>query len=291
MDNALFHEESEEGYPLKKATDRSSPWPRVVADYRRALSVAGRRQLGLFAIEGFRLLERALACGTPLAHVLVGQSDFDNPSPRLSALLCRVGELGSPLTLVPDDVLGELTEGRTFGAVLALAAVPQSPDLAELLAAWDRGTKRRKILVLEELMDPGNVGALMRTAHALGVEAVVALRGTDPLHPRSARTSMGSVFRVPVIRWDSTETLLALLRQHGVLTIGAATEACVLLPEARFESKAMALFVGNEGKGISPALRDSLDKLVAIPMGEAIDSFSVNAATAVILYAMTYGAK
>jgi tRNA G18 (ribose-2'-O)-methylase SpoU len=291
VDNHLSHAESAKGHPLKTGENFNSNWPRVVADYRRALSVAGRQQLGLFAIEGFRLLERAIACGTPLAHVLVGQSDFDTPTPRLLALLGRVGELNSPLTLVPDDVLGELTEGRTFGAVLALAAIRQPPELAELLAAWEQSPARRKLLVLEELMDPGNVGALMRTAHALGVEAVVALRGTDPIHPRSARTSMGSVFRVPVIRWDSTETLLALLRKHGVLTIGAATEACVLLPEARFESKAMALFVGNEGKGISPGLRDSLDQLVAIPMGDAIDSFSVNAATAVILYAMTYGAE
>jgi tRNA G18 (ribose-2'-O)-methylase SpoU len=291
VDNHLSHIESAKGHPLKTEENFNSNWPRVVADYRRALSVTGRQQLGLFAIEGFRLLERAIACGTPLAHVLVCQSDFDTPTPRLLALLGRVGELDSPLTLVPDNVLGELTEGRTFGAVLALAAIRQPPELAELLAAWEQSPARRKLLVLEELMDPGNVGALMRTAHALGVEAVVALRGTDPLHPRSARTSMGSVFRVPVIRWESTETLLALLRKHGVLTIGAATEACVLLPEARFESKAMALFVGNEGKGISPGLRDSLDQLVAIPMGDAIDSFSVNAATAVILYAMTYGAK
>ena len=101
---------------------------------------------------------------------------------------------------------------------------------------------------------------------------------------------MGSVFRVPVIRWESTETLLALLRQHRVLTVGAATEACVLLPEARFADGSMALFVGNEGKGISPTLRDQLDQLVAIPMEASIDSFSVNAATAVILYAMTHRA-
>ena len=269
---------------------KPTAWPRVVADYRRALSVGGRRQLGLFAIEGFRLLERALATSTPLAHVLVGQNDFDNPTPRLSTLLNRLAEQGVPVTLVPDDTLGALTEGRTFGAVLALASIPSPPDLGQLLAAWEQDPRRRTLLVLEELMDPGNVGALMRTAHALGVEAVVALRGTDPLHPRAARTSMGSVFRVPVIRWESTDTLLALLHRYGVLTVGAATEACVLLPEARFTDSAMALFVGNEGKGISTALRGALDQLVAIPMGASIDSFSVNAATAVILYAMTHSA-
>lgn len=263
-------------------------WPRVVADYRRALSAGGRKQLGLFAIEGFRLLERALATGTPLAHVLVSQDEFNNPTPRLSALLERLAARNSPLTLVPDRIVCELTEGRTFGSVLALAAIPPSLNLTQLLVDWEHRPDRRKLLVLEELMDPGNVGALIRTAHALGVDAVVALRGTDPLHARSARTSMGSVFRVPIIRWDSTETLLALLKKHGVLTVGAATEASALLPEVRFGSQAIALFVGNEGKGISPTLRSALDQLVAIPMGASIDSFSVNAATAVILYAITH---
>jgi TrmH family RNA methyltransferase len=264
-------------------------WPRVVADYRRALSVGGRKQLGLFAIEGFRLLERALATGTTLANVLVGQNDFNAPLPRLSALLDRLTSGNTPVTVLPDCILGELTEGRTFGSVVALAAIPSSPDLAHLLKDWEQLPCHKTLLVLDELMDPGNVGALIRTAHASGVDAVVALRGTDPLHPRSARTSMGSVFRVPILRWDSTETLLALLKKHGVLTVGAATEASVLLPEARFGSQFIALFVGNEGKGISPKLQSVLDQLVAIPMGASIDSFSVNAATAVILYAMTHG--
>jgi TrmH family RNA methyltransferase len=263
--------------------------PRVVADYRRALSPGGQRQLGLFAIEGFRLVERALANDIPVAHVMVGQSDCANPAPRLAALLKRLEERNIALTVAPDPLIAELTEGRTLGGVLALAALPAPPPLEHLLERWAPDGTKRKLLVLSELMDPGNVGALMRTAHALGVEAVVALGGTDPFHPRSARTSMGSVFHIPVLRWDSAETLLALFRKHGVRTIGAATESSVRLPDARFTHHAMALFVGNEGKGLPPQLRDSLDQLVAIPMNRSIDSFSVNAATAVILYAMTYG--
>ena len=265
--------------------------PRVVADYRRAMSPGGRKQLGLFAIEGFRLLERALSTGTPVARVILGQNDFDQPGPRISSLLRRLEAERIPVTLAPPALISELTEGRTFGGVLALAALPEPPNLEHLLRGWYRDSARRKLLVLAELMDPGNVGALLRTAHALGVEAVVALGGTDPFHPRSARTSMGSVFRVPIIRWDSAESLLRLFRKHGVLTVGAATEGCLQLPDATFEHHAVALFVGNEGKGLPSLLRDSLDLLVAVPMSSTIDSFSVNAATAVILYAMTYAAN
>jgi tRNA G18 (ribose-2'-O)-methylase SpoU len=265
-----------------------SPLPRIVADYRRALSPGGQRQLGLFAIEGFRLVERALSNGTPLNHVLVGQKDFDQPGARLSPLLERLRNAEVPVTVAPDATIAELTEGRTLGAVLGLASIPPPPDLDQLCQDWKRNAVRRKLLVLEEMMDPGNVGALMRTAHALGVDAVVALGGTDPFHPRSARTSMGSVFRMPLIRWQSAATLLDLLQKHSVHTVGAATEGSHLLPEVRFNHQMIALFVGNEGKGLSPSLRQMLDQLVAIPMSHSIDSLSVNAATAVMLYAMNY---
>jgi RNA methyltransferase, TrmH family len=273
-----------------QGTPKPIPWPRIVADCKRALSVGGRKQLGLFAIEGFRLLQRALSSGTPLAHTLIGETDHKAPSPQLQLLLQELASRNYPVTCVPDDVLAMLTEGRTFGSVLALAKIPPPPCLEPLLEGWKKESGRKKLLVLESMMDPGNVGALLRTAHALGVDAVVALRGADPFHPRAARTSMGSIFRVPVIRLESTQHLLQTLRENHVLTVGAATEAATLLPDATFGRKDVALFVGNEGKGLSPQLRGALDQLVAIPMSSAIDSFSVNAATAVILYAITHTA-
>ena len=263
-------------------------WPHLVAEFSRALSVEGRKQLGLFAIEGFRLLERALATSTPLPHVLLTQRDHENPSPRLRKLLDQLAPLPTSLTFVPEDVLEKLTEDRTLGPILALAKTPPTPDLSLLLAQWQKQPQRRKILVVEDMVDPGNVGALIRTAHALDVGLFLALRGADPFHPRSARTSMGSIFRIPILRHDSTDTLLQTLREHQVFTIGATSEANTLLPNASFPNKTMALFIGHEGKGLSQPLRQGLDLSVAIPMTSSIDSFSVNAATAVILYAMTY---
>jgi TrmH family RNA methyltransferase len=263
-------------------------WPHLVAEFSRALSVEGRKQLGLFAIEGFRLIERALATFTPLPHVLLTQRDFENPSPRLSKLLEQLAPLPTSLTFVPDDVLEKLTEDRTLGPILALAKTPPTPDLSLLLTQWQKQPQRRKILVVEDMVDPGNVGALIRTAHALDVGLFLALRGADPFHPRSARTSMGSIFRIPILRHDSTDALLQKFRENQVFTIGATSEANTLLPNASFPNKTMALFIGHEGKGLSQPLRQGLDLSVAIPMTSSIDSFSVNAATAVILYAMTY---
>jgi len=261
---------------------------RLVSDYERALHVEGRRQLGLFALEGYRLLERAIASETPLTHVLIGKRVPDDPSRRLETILQKLEERKTSVTSIPDSTLEKLLEGRTLGPILALAKIPAPPDLPQLLANLGANGARNKILVLDEMMDPGNVGALIRTAHAMGVACVIALGGTDPFHPRAARTSMGSVFRVPLLRLPNRKSLLPLLHQHKVFTIGATGDAPTLLPKASLPDQTVALFVGNEGKGLSADLRQSLDLLVAIPMSNTIDSFSINAATAVVLYAISH---
>ena len=261
---------------------------RVVADFERSLSPEGRQQLGHFAIEGFRLVERALSAQIGLGHAIICKSDFDRPCGRMQGILDQLKAHECEVSCVSDEIMSRLTEGRTLGSILALAKLPQVLRLKSLLESWNHGPAHRKILVLDQIMDPGNVGALLRTSHALGVEALVTIGGTDPFHPRSARTSMGSIFRVPIIRYDSADKLISLLREQKVCTIGASTLAGTPIHQAAFENKRMALFVGNEGKGLDPDLSSKLDQLVSIPMSSAIDSLSVNAATAVILYAMSH---
>lgn len=264
--------------------------PRIISDYERALHSDGRRHLGLFAIEGFRLLERALATSTPLTHVLISDQAHHDPSSRLQTLLQNLQQKNQAILTIPHSTMERLTEGRTLGSILALAKVPTTPDLPQFFSQLSLGPQS-KILVLDEMMDPGNVGALLRTSHAMGVSAVFAIGGTDPYHPRAARTSMGSIFRVPILRLPSVDPLLPLFNLHSIFTIGATPEAQSLLPSATLPNQALALFVGNEGKGLSSSVRKVLDLLVAIPMSNSIDSLSINAATAVILYAMTHPSK
>lgn len=252
------------------------------------MSSDGRRFLGAFAVEGFRLLERAMSAGVEIEHVVVGEAAHRDPSPRMAKIIEMSERLYGPVVCVPDAVVERLGEGRSLGAIHALVRMPVGggSELSKWLDAAECEERGLRILVLEEMMDPGNVGALMRTAHALGVGALVAIGGTDPFHPRAARTSMGSVFRLPVFRVKDRGQACACLRSRGVWMVGAATEAAIELPNADFGVQRIALFVGNEGQGLSSETRAELDCLVKIPMSEAIDSLSVNAATAVILYTM-----
>ena len=271
------------------SSPRSPSWKNVVSRLESALSSDGRRFLGVFAIEGFRLVERAMSAGAPIEHLVIAESEHAAPSARMAKLLRQAEHLYGPVVCVPDSVVERLGEGRTLGAVHALVSLPLERDLSRWLDSVVCEGRGVRLLVLEEMMDPGNVGALMRTGHALGANALVAIGGTDPFHPRSARTSMGSIFRLPVFRVKSRDEACALLRSKGVQMVGAATEAAIELPDADFTAERMALFVGNEGKGLSAEARAKMNCLVKIPMSEAIDSLSVNAATAVILYAMAHG--
>jgi len=254
--------------------------------------------LGAFAVEGYRLVERAISAGAQIEHVVVGEAEHRDPSPRMVKIIEMYERLYGPVVCVPDAVVERLGEGRSLGAIHALVRMPVGggDELCTWLDSSEGEGRGLRMLVLEEMMDPGNVGALMRTAHALGVGALVAIGGTDPFHPRAARTSMGSVFRLPVFRVKDRGQACAYLRSRRVRMVGAATEAAIELPDADFGVQRMALFVGNEGQGLTAETRAELDCLVKIPMSEAIDSLSVNAATAVILYTMgastlTTGAK
>jgi TrmH family RNA methyltransferase len=131
----------------------------------------------------------------------------------------------------------------------------------------------------------------VRTAHAAGASGLVIVGATDPYHPRAVLTSRGSLFKLPLFRYETVETLLNDLSRHEVMTVGTAASGGIPLPNARFPETSLAIFLGNEGSGLPKAVADALDLLVTIPMPPGVDSFAVNAAAAVVLYAARYQTK
>ena len=183
---------------------------------------------------------------------------------------------------MPDEVLAEATDGRSLGGFLGLAALPEVRVLGDVLA------REPKPLLLGAvgLDDPGNVGALVRTAHASGAAALVAVGCTDAFHPRAVRTSMGSIFRLPVLEFSELAEALAALRQAGVHSWGSVCEGGQSLRELRAVDGPRAMFLGSEAFGLEQRCRGYFDGLVSIPMPVGVDSLSVNAAAAVLLYGL-----
>jgi len=131
---------------------------------------------------------------------------------------------------------------------------------------------------------PAMWASLVRTAHGLGATAFLAVARTDPSHPRAVRTSMGSLFKLPVARFPDLTAVMDSLRPVGIALVGAVSSGGIPIAEAGLGRGGVAVVVGGEYHGLSATEMALLDAQVTIPMPEGIDSLSVNAAAAVLLY-------
>ncbi len=226
-------------------------------------------------VEGERQIERALRAGWSLQYLFLprGYVLSNERWPALARWLEQDQEFR-----LDADVWRDLCAERGANAVGLVKARPNQSSFELVATTRDHGGV---LLVLVDVEEPGNVGALVRTALAGGATGVVAVGASDPWHPKAIRTSMGSVFRLPTAfepkpMWVASE-LGALARVAAVARGGVAPWRVPPLSSG-------ALIVGSEARGLSEAVQESCEHAVTIPMPAGADSFSVNAATAVLLY-------
>jgi TrmH family RNA methyltransferase len=252
----------------------------ALEDVRRAATAKGRAQLGAFAAEGLRLLQRGLRAGWQPRRVLVAES-LGESEPELAALLAGLRAGGTECLTLPDAPLLELSERRRSGLCSSLFELPRAASLPEWLRALP---ERSVVLCLVEVDEPGNVGALLRTALASAVAGVVCVGHTDAFHPKAVRTSLGSLFKLPLVRSDSAAHLLSELGRHGVYSLATVARGGEPLPKAHWPDQSLALLMGNEGQGLSESVANAADARIRIDLSLEVDSYSVNAAAAVCLY-------
>jgi TrmH family RNA methyltransferase len=257
-----------------------TPWGGLLAAIERTATRRGRERQGCYAIEGLRLHERALRAGLRVEQALVGESFAAPRSPRVERLHAALIAGGCRLALAPDEVLARLCAGRGLGGIVGLVRMPPWRSLPDVLRGHPQPFA---VLVGVDVADPGNVGGLLRTALACGAAAYVAVGRGDPFHPRAVRISMGSLFKLPVARYARADELLADLDRHGLRAIGAVARGGVA-PCRLSAAGAVAVCVGSEALGLPAPVRDAMQELVSIPMPEGVDSLSVHAASAVLLY-------
>jgi TrmH family RNA methyltransferase len=263
-------------------------WGGVIADIERSMTATGRAATGEFVIEGTRLHERALRSGACVSRAVTTDDFRRDTGARTVELFAALEAGGTDLRVVPDEVIERLTGGRSLGAIVGLVPVPPEPSLERLLATDTAAG--HLLLVGVEINEPGNVGALVRTALASGATAYIAAGAGDPRHPKAARTSMGSIFKLPVLRLEKSAELIPTLRRHGVATLGAVSSGGAALPQLRTGAGPRAVLLGSEAMGLPQGVVADLDHRVTIPMAAGVDSFSVNAAAAIILYGLRHAA-
>lgn len=251
--------------------------PNLPETIRRTATATGRAQTGLFNVEGTRLVERALRAGVELVGV-VTTVVYPTQSPRHQTLLNDLATHAVPVTQLTPEAMVQLTQGRQLGDIVGLVRLPAPAELAN--------DDPLLLLVAVDVVDPGNVGALVRTAHALGATAVIAIGSSDPFHPKAVRTSMGSLFKMPICHFATAADFLAVCQQHQIATAATVATNGVPLPQAHLREKRLAVLLGNEYWGLPEGVLTAVTHHLTIPMNDGIDSFSVNAAAAIVLYEM-----
>jgi TrmH family RNA methyltransferase len=164
-------------------------------------------------------------------------------------------------------------------------AVMRQPE-AGAWSDWIRPEGKTLWMVGWNLSDPGNTGAVIRSALAAGATGFIAVGTTDPWHPKSVRTSMGSLFKLPIRRVASDDEWLEVCERHGVETLGTVCRDAESLAGFRVSGDRMALVLGSEAFGLPEDVVDRLDRRVTIPMPDGVDSYSINAAAAVLAYTL-----
>lgn len=227
------------------------------------------------------MLERGLRAGRVPRAILVGEREAERDV-ELGVLLAQLSGQGHSIYRVPDAVLLELGEGRSSGLLTALFDLPQLLSVAELL---ERRAAPAVFLVAVDVEEPGNVGALIRTALASDAAGLICVGATDPFHPKAVRTSLGSLFKLPLARAGARAgELFSELRAARVHSLAAVARDGQPLHEGVWPSGSVAIVVGSESQGLSERWREDADGRISIDFSRAADSFGVNAAAAICLY-------
>ena len=252
-----------------------------LAPYVSLTDVALRRarepEQGIYLAESSKVIARALSLGHHPLSVLVTERWLEHT-------MSLVADYDIAVYTAPDDEIEKLTGFHLHRGAIAAMQRPPASSLDDVLS------DARLVVVLEDLVDHTNVGAIFRAVAGLGADAVlVSPSCADPLYRRSIRVSMGSVLHIPWTRLTTWPKDILGLKSHGFHVAALALDDAAT-PLRDFVSQnhdRVAIVVGSEGDGLARPTLDLADSIVSIPMHRGIDSLNVASAAAVALYALT----
>ncbi len=232
-------------------------------------------------IEGRNAVIEALRAGTAMDKIYIAKGETDSTLGHIASTARNQG-----IVVVEADrrKLDAMSATHSHQGVIAVAAVREYASVADILqAARDKG-EAPLVVVCDELSDPHNLGAVIRTAEAAGAHGVIIpKRRSAGLTAIVAKTSAGAVSYLPVARVPNLTALLKELKEEGLWVYGTAADGTTSLYQADLKGPA-AIVIGSEGDGMSRLVREQCDFLVSIPMRGQVNSLNASAAAAVVLY-------
>ena len=231
-----------------------------------------RQQQGLFLAEGLRTVEEAVASKTVVSIFYTAIEDD-----RTRSVLEEAAAQQLKLYCVSDAVMKKIADTDTPQGIIAVCKM-QNVTLDKLLS------KGEMLLVLDRVGDPGNLGTMLRTADAAGIGGVVLLKGcVDIYAPKTVRSSMGSLFHVPVVSGIGEDNFIAEAKDAGYELLVTSLEGADNLFKADLGGR-IAFVMGNEAGGVSANLLERADKRVFIPMAGRAESLNVAMAAGVVMF-------
>jgi tRNA G18 (ribose-2'-O)-methylase SpoU len=276
----MFPGADKEGGPRMHVVPVSDPSDPRLRDYLALTDVVLRRVSepaeGLYLAESAKVIQRAITAGHRPRSVLLQQKWLDELAPLLDPF-------DVPVYVADPELLERVTGFVMHRGALASMQRPPLLPVAEVLA------DARRVVVLEDIVDHTNVGAIFRAVAGLGADAVlITPRCADPYYRRAVRVSMGTVLQIPWTRLDEWPRGADQLHDAGfeIAALALDDDAIDLATYAQHPPDRVALLLGTEGDGLSRAGRDAADTVITIPMSRGVDSLNVAAASAVALWAL-----
>lgn len=246
----------------------------VVKEIRALKNRKDREERGLFFIEGIRIVEEALSARVPIKYAVLSETFAAGSGRNTDA---RLEAAGAKTYTVPDGLFEALGETKTPQGLLAvLESREQRLGDAQLSGGL--------FVLLENIRDPGNMGTIIRTADAAGFSGVVVTGGcVDVYNPKVLRSTMGSVFHIPVFHHDDVADAISLFKLNGVRVAASHISGDRTIYETDLTLPTV-LIIGSEAEGISREAEEASDLLVRIPMPGRAESLNASVAAGVMMY-------
>ena len=254
-------------------TSLNNKWIKTVSQLRLKKY---RDKNNLFIMEGIRLVEEAVKL--KYSEVVCFISENVTEKKRIQNLIKNGNLLKWKILFVSEKVMNKLSGTKHTQGIVAIVK-KRCINLGTL-----KYKNNERYVFLDEVQDPGNVGTIIRTAAATGMDAVILSKGcADPYSEKAIRSSMGSIFRIPVVTDVSTDELIKWKNETNIFFVGTSLQDAEPYTQISLSGCCMFIF-GNEGNGVSQKILNISDKKIYIPLKSNVESLNVSIATAVILF-------
>ena len=245
--------------------------PTVKLYQKLSSSKKERLQYGLFVLEGVRIAEDALRDGN-VSHLLITKSQYE----KYSDTLLQADLRDTKVLVISNELGNRIASTDNTQGVFAICRIPQQKKLAF--------RENGRYVVLYGLQDPGNVGMVIRTADALGIDGIILSGSCDLYSPKVIRSTMGSVFRMDIAVENDTDALFAMLEEGGVESSAAVIDKDAVNVTAHKFTGRQAVFIGNEGNGLPRDIAERCTRRITIPMSGNINSLNAAMAAGILMW-------